>query len=873
MKINISDISVDFPYQAYPLQIDYMKCVIESCNTGKYALLESPTGTGKTLSLLCSVLSWKNCKSKSTQIIYSSRTHSQLSNVIQELKKTNFKPTISQIAARSRLCLIPEVKSKDTSVQSKSCREFRQNKKCIYYDDQKIENASNELIESFINIEDFVCNCKKNSICPYYVSQKMAEKADLILTPYTYIIDPVVRNNLPGTLFHDNILIVDEVHNFPEQCCDYFSTSIPIKWFSSIKETINKLCGHKFADFTRGGVNFDLVSLNYAANQLEKLYNNLENLLKKNCITEKFVFKKSYFWYDLLEKSEITEKNIRGLSHLLFSISEPQVALDIQDIAPIKGAARFFTTIFPYEKKDMHYIDNNYGICLSSNGVINIFCFSPSVAFAQINNLKPKTIIMTSGTISPFESFISSLGFNFPILLENPHIADKKNLFISIASYGISGKQLNFNFQNRKDEEMINDLAACLNRAMNIVPSGFLAFFPSFFFLEEIESILKTKIQSSKKIIIEPRNQQFLKKSYDLFQKNAINGAALYAVCRGKMSEGIDFSNNLARCVCIVGIPFPNINDIKVDVHKQWLNNKQKGIGNKWYIENAMNAVNQSIGRAIRHKDDYAAIILLDQRFEGFAHMISKWMRPNIKIYNNWCQIEKDLECFFQSHHQTNFLSGFSQISSQLSESLTNNMGSSVANSIISLSSQSNASIGSSSNSCVQCSQIMPDTSSPDSIKNSSQDNEDHFLSSNSPPLKKKPELEEIQNTQIMPSSNSNENASNYSYESKEMQTKKVTFQNTQAPYTFDDPYSAFPKSQRDLVAPKISKPKIAAIHLKNELDKEEQIILFNILKEFKETHDYDVLKNGLNSLHSENCRKIIINIMSSNLKNKLGYS
>lgn len=41
-------------------------------------------------------------------------------------------------------------------------------------------------------------------------------------------------------------------------------------------------------------------------------------------------------------------------------------------------------------------------------------------------------------------------------------------------------------------------------------------------------------------------------------------GAVLMGVCRGKVSEGIDFSDDAARCVIIIGMPFPQLGDPNV---------------------------------------------------------------------------------------------------------------------------------------------------------------------------------------------------------------------------------------------------------------------------------------------------------------------
>jgi len=50
--IRISNVDVDFPKDPpYPCQVEYMNQCIKAISSGANALLESPTGTGKTLCL------------------------------------------------------------------------------------------------------------------------------------------------------------------------------------------------------------------------------------------------------------------------------------------------------------------------------------------------------------------------------------------------------------------------------------------------------------------------------------------------------------------------------------------------------------------------------------------------------------------------------------------------------------------------------------------------------------------------------------------------------------------------------------------------------------------------------------------------------
>ena len=60
--IQLRNVEVDFPFEPYSVQLDYMTKVIEALQTNKNAILESPTGTGKTLCLLCSTLAWRKAE-------------------------------------------------------------------------------------------------------------------------------------------------------------------------------------------------------------------------------------------------------------------------------------------------------------------------------------------------------------------------------------------------------------------------------------------------------------------------------------------------------------------------------------------------------------------------------------------------------------------------------------------------------------------------------------------------------------------------------------------------------------------------------------------------------------------------------------------
>ncbi|EEB96564.1 hypothetical protein MPER_04284, partial [Moniliophthora perniciosa FA553] len=142
--------------------------------------------------------------------------------------------------------------------------------------------------------------------------------------------------------------------------------------------------------------------------------------------------------------------------------------------------------------------------------------------------------------------------------------------------------------------------------------------------------------------------------------QNHAGGALLFFVIGAKLSEGLNFSDDLARAVVVIGLPFANLGSVELQERMKYVKRleqkrtvpRQPGMKDaaaELYENMCMNAVNQSIGRAIRHRGDWAALILLDQRYQT-ATIIKKlpgWIGGNLKISQPFGNAAKEPGTFF----------------------------------------------------------------------------------------------------------------------------------------------------------------------------------------------------------------------------------
>ena len=150
------------------------------------------------------------------------------------------------------------------------------------------------------------------------------------------------------------------------------------------------------------------------------------------------------------------------------------------------------------------------------------------------------------------------------------------------------------------------------------------------------------------------------------------------------MSEGINFSDDLARCVAVVGLPFGNTADAELRERMAYLDRRAAVVnggdtssvnndssvsppsasslssstsnmsspptaGRDYYENLCMRAVNQSIGRSIRHAGDHAIILLFDARYTTprIRGKLPRWIGDRVSAHETWGSVAAGIGGFF----------------------------------------------------------------------------------------------------------------------------------------------------------------------------------------------------------------------------------
>lgn len=630
VRLKINGLFVDFPYQPYPAQIVTISKLIASLKDGGSAIIESPTGTGKSLSILCGAMAYNEYLSITSQptipIYVCSRTHKQLDNLVDQLKKSRYRPRIAILASREQYCINSKVRHEFD--KNKACGDARKTNSCLFFNGK--EKLQKRVETKLYDIEEFKIEGKKCGGCPYYAARILKDKSDIIFAPYNYIVDKGIREamsiNLTGA-----IVIIDEAHNIEDVCRQ--SGSIEIK-SRNLEFMIS-----------------ELYSLAKSAGDSKEPYLKLVSMLQeilKYAESELNFEKKTFYESKRIKRGKAikAEVELMGITPIklgeYFNALNTILADEDEDHSQI---LQFFDSFLAVLNRLMTEDCTSYGYALIKNTTnkyeksgytINFWLLDASVIFKLIEH-DCKSIVLLSGTLVPFEAVSEELGVDFRHKCEAPHVLDNNNMLISQISYGHLSTELMGTYAIAESFDYLDQIVHIITTVTVALETkgGVLVFVPSYNFLENL--IKRMKIPHFKESQSDFTSVlASYKRSID--QKKP---SVLICVYRGKASEGMDFKDNFARSVIAVSIPYPNLKDTQVELKRERANKS-------WYEVQAYKAISQALGRVIRHKDDWGTVFLLDARYQQkkVTDKLSKWVRENVVCYRDFEECRSEFDSF-----------------------------------------------------------------------------------------------------------------------------------------------------------------------------------------------------------------------------------
>jgi len=626
------------------------------------------------------------------KIFYCSRTHSQLNQFVHEVQKSKHAGYIKMVALASRqsLCINSEVQQlKSSAKMNEKCLDMQHKEKtpkikkdeqlaegqvkkrrkknnssgCPFYSYKKFHELKDHVSVDVQDIEQLVSLGKDLDTCPYYGSRHSVAQSQLVVLPYQMLLHKSTRESL-GIKLKGNIVIIDEAHNLIETINSIHSVEIKA---SQILSSVNELSQYKekykkrlkaknimYIDQILYVLNALIDSLKVKDDgddkKIETEMMTINNFTYKTKIDNVNLFKIKRYCQKSLISKKLNGFVDRYQGKVQGKMEDENISCSTtSQFYCIEGFLDALTNV-----------DKDGRILLTKckpthESKLKFLLLNPAVHFIDVLS-ECKSVIIAGGTMQPISEFknillhSANVGEDRITEFSCGHVIPPENLTVVAMEKGPSGITLDFSYKNRHNASLIDELGRLLCNICTVTPGGVVCFFASYDYEQLVYSKwwangMLQKISARKKIFREPKKSglcdKVLQEYTDVIKKSRvsgnsnINGALLLSVVGGKMSEGINFSDDLGRCIVMIGLPYPNITSPELKEKMDYLNkNLGPTAGQEHYENICMKAVNQSIGRAIRHKEDYATILLLDHRYSksNVQNKLPAWIKSRLQV-------------------------------------------------------------------------------------------------------------------------------------------------------------------------------------------------------------------------------------------------
>ena len=571
-KRNQSIKEIEFPFAYREGQKDLVVSVYRTILRKKKLFIQAPTGVGKTMATVFPAVKamGEGLGEKLFYLTAKTITRTVAWQAFDTLKEQALRMKVIVLTAKEKICFCEE-----TNCNPDACPYAKG-----HYD--RVNDAVYELITTSDEMSREILEeqARKWQVCPHEMSLDIAEWVDAVICDYNYVFDPnaYLRRFFGEGNKGEYLFLIDEAHNLVERGREMYSAQIYKEDILKIK----KLVKDRDEKLAR--------KLNDCNKQLLALRRECDGLQVLDSV--------SHIYLKLM--ALMTE-----MERYLEDCKEEEIR---QEVLNLYFSVRTFLNI--HDRLDENYLIYSE---LEDSGrfKLRLFCVNPANCLQEFLD-KGNSTIFFSATLLPihyYKKLLSTSKEDYAIYAESPFDPARRQLILGT---DVSTKY------TRRGEDMYRRYARYLIQVARTRIGNYIAFFPSYRFMEEVYEVFVDLLKEDQEIEYVMQSQYMSEEAREIFlenfeedRKHSLMG---FCVMGGIFSEGIDLAEDKLIGAIIIGTGLP-----QVCRERELLKNYFDAHGLRGfdyaYLYPGMNKVLQSAGRVIRTDEDRGVILLLDERF------------------------------------------------------------------------------------------------------------------------------------------------------------------------------------------------------------------------------------------------------------------
>ncbi|CAJ0575378.1 unnamed protein product, partial [Mesorhabditis spiculigera] len=547
MKIQVDGLEVLFPYDfVYPEQVLYMQELKKSLDAQGHAILEMPSGTGKTISLLSLVMAYMvKYPAKLCKLVYCSRTIPEIEKCVEELRNlyafykqhTGAEPDMIAVAmsARKNLCINEEVVNLrlgtrvDGACQSRTASYIRARRAvapdsvpppCDFFEKMHSQDMF-QLPNGVYNISDLKSIGRTEGICPYFLARYALSKASIVVYSYHYILDPKIAELVSKDFARKTCVVFDEAHNIDNVCIESMSVAMTEKnvdkaanELQHVEKLVNRAKRENAARLQQeyeklveglrkqeqeranderlaNPVLPDAVLQEAIPGQIRDarhfvsfLKRIVEYMRHRLKTSHVLIESPAVFLKDIQDRIFVDRKPLRFCCERFNQLTKTLEMSDLAEVWALSQVTTFATLVSTYSKGFSVIVEPGDQ---RQQPTITLSCMDASIAIRPVLE-RFQTVVITSGTLSPLEIYPKMLDFDpcvmasFTMTLARPCISPL------VVSKGNDQVAITSRFESRTDTAVIRNYGNLVVDVAKSVPDGVVVFFTSYLYMQTVIS-------------------------------------------------------------------------------------------------------------------------------------------------------------------------------------------------------------------------------------------------------------------------------------------------------------------------------------------------------------------------------------------------